>query len=106
MSLDAVIIGGGGHVGLPLAIMLSSRGAHTAIYDISKSAVEGINAGKMPFWETGAGELLQESLEAKKLIATTDPSVTGEADSLIVDIGKPVDEVIPWIKSASKAGLV
>ena len=92
MSFDAVVIGGGGHVGLPLAIMLSSRGANTAIYDISKSAVEGINSGNMPFWEPGAEKLLQESLQAKKLIATTDPSVTGETDSLIVVIGTPVDE--------------
>jgi UDP-N-acetyl-D-mannosaminuronic acid dehydrogenase len=92
MSFDTVVIGGGGHVGLPLAIMLSSRGVNTAIYDISKSAVDGINAGKMPFWEPGAEKLLQESIVAKKLIATTDPSVTGETDSLIVVIGTPVDE--------------
>jgi UDP-N-acetyl-D-mannosaminuronic acid dehydrogenase len=92
MSFDAVVIGGGGHVGLPLAIMLSSRGVNTAIYDISKSAVEGINSGHMPFWEPGAEKLLQGSLQAKTLIATTDPSVTGETDSLIVVIGTPVDE--------------
>ncbi len=92
MSFDAVVIGGGGHVGLPLAIMLSSRGVNTAIYDISKSAVEVINSGNMPFWEPGAEKLLQESLQAKTLIATTDPSVTRETDSLIVVIGTPVDE--------------
>jgi UDP-N-acetyl-D-mannosaminuronic acid dehydrogenase len=72
--------------------MLSSRGVNTAIYDISKSAVESINRGRMPFWEPGAEKILQESLEAKKLTATTDPSVTGETDSLIVVIGTPVDE--------------
>jgi len=92
MSFDVVVIGGGGHVGLPLAIMLSSRGVNTAIYDISKSAVDGINAGKMPFWEPGAEKLLQESIGAKKLIATADPTVTGETESLIVVIGTPVDE--------------
>jgi UDP-N-acetyl-D-mannosaminuronic acid dehydrogenase len=92
MSFDAVVIGGGGHVGLPLAIMLSSRGVKTAIYDISSSAVNGINAGKMPFWEPGAEKLLQESIASKSIIATTDPSVTGETDCLIVVIGTPVDE--------------
>jgi UDP-N-acetyl-D-mannosaminuronic acid dehydrogenase len=92
MSFDAVVIGGGGHVGLPLAIMLASRGVNTAIYDISKSAVDGINAGKMPFWEPGAEKILLDSIKAKKLIATTNPSVTGETDSLIVVIGTPVDE--------------
>jgi UDP-N-acetyl-D-mannosaminuronic acid dehydrogenase len=72
--------------------MLSSKGVNTAIYDISKSAVEGINAGKMPFWEPGAETLLRESVESKRLVATTDPSVTGETESLIVVIGTPVDE--------------
>jgi UDP-N-acetyl-D-mannosaminuronic acid dehydrogenase len=72
--------------------MLSSRGVKTAIYDLSKFVVEGINAGKMPFWEPGAEKLLQKSIAAEKLVATTDPSVTGEADSLIVVIGTPVDE--------------
>ena len=86
MSFDAVVIGGGGHVGLPLAIMLASRGVNTAIYDISKSAVDGINSGKMPIWQPGA----------KKLLAFS-------ADT---ELGTMLDEVIPWIKSASKAGLV
>ncbi len=31
MSFDAVVIGGGGQVGLPLAIILSSRGLNTDI---------------------------------------------------------------------------
>lgn len=91
MSFDVLVIGCEGHVGLPLAIMLSSRGLNTAIYDISKSAVEGINAGKMPFWEPGAENLLQKSIQTKKLVTTTDLSVTGETDSLIVVIGTPVD---------------
>jgi UDP-N-acetyl-D-mannosaminuronic acid dehydrogenase len=72
--------------------MLSSRGVNTAIYDMSQSAVEQINSGKMPFWEPGAEKILQESIEAKRLLATTDPSVTGQTDSLIVVIGTPVDE--------------
>jgi UDP-N-acetyl-D-mannosaminuronic acid dehydrogenase len=92
MSFGAVVIGGGGHVGLPLAIMLSSRGVKTAIYDISQTAVDGINSGKMPFWEPGAETILQASLRAENLTATTDPSVTGKSDSLIVVIGTPVDE--------------
>ena len=31
MSFDAVVIGGGGQIGLPLAIMLSSRGLNIDI---------------------------------------------------------------------------
>ena len=56
MSVDAVVLGGGGHVGLTLAIVLSSRGVSTAIYDISKSAMEEIYSGNMPFLGAWGGE--------------------------------------------------
>ena len=51
---DLVVIGGGGHVGLPLAIAFADRGAQVAIYDVSESAVESVNAGRLPFDEPGA----------------------------------------------------
>ena len=38
---DVVVIGGAGHVGLPLAIALADRGARTVVYDVSRSAVDG-----------------------------------------------------------------
>ena len=50
---DVVVIGGGGHVGLPLAIAFADRGARVAIYDVSESAVARVNAGKLPFDEPG-----------------------------------------------------
>ena len=53
-ELDAVVIGGCGHVGLPLAIALASRGARVGIYDVSQAAVETVNAG-LPFAEAGLG---------------------------------------------------
>lgn len=89
---DLVVVGGGGHVGLPLAIMLASRGLKTAIYDISKSAVSAINSGKMPFWEPGAEPILQSQLASGNLYATADPAVTGQTENLVVVIGTPVDE--------------
>ena len=36
---DVVVIGGCGHVGLPLALAFADRGARVAIYDVSESAV-------------------------------------------------------------------
>jgi UDP-N-acetyl-D-mannosaminuronic acid dehydrogenase len=52
---DVVVIGGGGHVGLPLAIAFADRGSRVVSYDISPGAVESVNAGVMPFTEPGAG---------------------------------------------------
>jgi len=36
---DVVVIGGCGHVGLPLAIAFASRGLRVGIFDLSESAV-------------------------------------------------------------------
>jgi len=87
-----VVIGGCGHVGLPLAIAFASRGARVAIYDLSTSAVQTVNAGRMPFAEQGATEVLQQVVAAGLLEASTDPAIVGSAEHVVVVIGTPVDE--------------
>jgi UDP-N-acetyl-D-mannosaminuronic acid dehydrogenase len=57
---NTVVVGGAGHVGLPLAIMLASKGQKTVIYDISNEAVNKVSAGEMPFLEPGAEGLLRQ----------------------------------------------
>jgi UDP-N-acetyl-D-mannosaminuronic acid dehydrogenase len=89
---DVVVIGGCGHVGLPLAIAFADRGAHVSIYDVSQSAVDRVNAGTLPFDEPGAGPLLERAVAAGRLRASTDASVVGSAEHVVVVIGTPVDE--------------
>jgi UDP-N-acetyl-D-mannosaminuronic acid dehydrogenase len=89
---DVVVIGGCGHVGLPLAIAFADRGAHVSIYDVSQSAVDRVNAGRLPFDEPGAGPLLERAVAAGRLRASTDASVVGSAENVVVVIGTPVDE--------------
>ena len=91
-ELDAVIIGGCGHVGLPLAIALASRGARVGIYDVSQAAVETVNAGRLPFAEPGAAAPLREARAAGRLEASADPAIVATAEHVIVVIGTPVDE--------------
>ena len=57
-GLEVDVIGGCGHVGLPLAIAFASRGARVGIYDVSEAAVATVNAGQLPFDEPGAAEVL------------------------------------------------
>jgi len=87
-----VIIGGCGHVGLPLAIALAGRGAQVGICDISAAAVGMVNEGQMPFAEPGADDVLKQVIAEGRLTASTDPSVVGTAEHVIVVIGTPVDE--------------
>ena len=89
---NIVIVGGGGHVGLPLGLALSKCGYNLIAYDTSASTVELINSGVVPFIEEGAQELLESSLEAKSFRASMDPKCLIDADIVIVVIGTPVDE--------------
>jgi UDP-N-acetyl-D-mannosaminuronic acid dehydrogenase len=89
---DVVVIGGCGHVGLPLAIAFADRGARVVIYDVSEPAVATVNAGRLPFGEPDAAPLLERAVAAGRLCASADPAVVGTAEHVVVVIGTPVDE--------------
>lgn len=91
-SHDVVVIGGCGHVGLPLAIALADRGASVLVYDVSERAVGLVNDGVLPFDEPGADVRLKDAVSSGALRASTDPSVVGKAENVVVVIGTPVDE--------------
>lgn len=89
---DVVVVGGCGHVGLPLAIAFADRGLDVGIYDLNEAAVKLVDSGQLPFQEEGASEVLERVLAAGRLTASTDPAIIGEADAVVVVIGTPVDE--------------
>lgn len=90
--VDICIIGGCGHVGLPLAMAFAKAGKNVVAMDISENAVQMASSGKMPFTDEGADELLPKVLASGHFRATTDPSVISEADTVITVIGTPLDE--------------
>jgi UDP-N-acetyl-D-mannosaminuronic acid dehydrogenase len=89
---DVVVIGGCGHVGLPLAIAFADRGAAVLIYDISDSNVRLVNDAVLPFDEPGADDKLKAAVSSGALRASTDPAVVASARNVVVVIGTPVDE--------------
>jgi UDP-N-acetyl-D-mannosaminuronic acid dehydrogenase len=89
---DVVVVGGCGHVGLPLALALAERGLGVVSFDVNPDAVARVNAGELPFAEPGGAELLAKVLGAGSFRADTDPAVVGTAEHVVVVIGTPVDE--------------
>ena len=89
---DVVVIGGGGHVGLPLAVALADRGSRVVVYDVSEKAVATISGGTFPFAEPGAEPMLRRVIAAGRCSAPSDPAVVATARNVIVVIGTPVDE--------------
>jgi UDP-N-acetyl-D-mannosaminuronic acid dehydrogenase len=86
------IVGGAGHVGLPLAIALASAGLRVRIVDTSAAAVGTVTSGRLPFREDGAADLLAKALDNGSLSASTDAAALDGCDTVVVVIGTPVDE--------------
>lgn len=87
-----VVVGGCGHVGLPLALAFARAGQPTASFDINTDAVNRVNSGVMPFDEPEAPTILKKVLEDGTFVASSDPSLIHSAEIVVVVIGTPVDE--------------
>ena len=85
------IIGGCGHVGIPLGLALAKAEFNVTLIDINNDTVNTINKGVLPFLEIGADEILKAHI-GKNLFATTDTQKVREQEAVIFVIGTPVDE--------------
>ena len=85
------IIGGCGHVGLPLAVTLAAKGCDVTIVDIDANAVAAVNAGKVGFVERGAEGLLRRHIGGNLRATTESEGVVG-TDVVICVVGTPIDE--------------
>ena len=91
-DLDLVIVGGCGHVGLPLALSLADCGYQVGINDIDELKIEQVKAGHVPFRETGAEELLRKLLPTGRLELSCDAAMLSRTRTVILVIGTPIDE--------------
>jgi len=89
---DVVVVGGCGHVGLPLAIILASKSLKVVAFDTNVQVVTRVNSGEMPFDEPGALDVLTNVLTTKAFSASSDKNVVSTAEHVVVVIGTPVDE--------------
>jgi UDP-N-acetyl-D-mannosaminuronic acid dehydrogenase len=88
---DVVVVGGFGHVGLPLAVSLAGKGRQVCALDINPATGELIRAGHVPFKEDGCEAILRRALDEGTFHTSLDPAVVSRADVVIVVIGTPVD---------------
>ena len=91
---DITVVGGAGHVGLPLALAFAATGRRVLIHDINEKALEVIKAGRLPFVEHGAEPLLGKALEEGRLTFSADLASVPEGGVIVVTIGTPIDEFL------------
>jgi UDP-N-acetyl-D-mannosaminuronic acid dehydrogenase len=93
-TADLCVVGGAGHIGLPLALAFAAKGLHVLLQDINGQALEVIRGGSMPFLERDAEPILKRALAEQRLSFSTDPAALGQAPNIVVTIGTPVDEFL------------
>ncbi len=90
--VDVTVMGGCGHVGLPLGLALANAGLRVALYDVDLGAVDRVGSGKMPHLEPGAPEVLSRVLANGNLSVSADASTVATAEHVVVVLGTPIDE--------------
>lgn len=91
MRFDVCVIGGCGHVGLPLSIAFALRGKRVAIVDTDKATVARVGGGSMPFVEEQGEEALAQALASGNLTLSTSPETIAESAAVVLVVGTPID---------------
>ncbi|WP_081655535.1 nucleotide sugar dehydrogenase [Halopiger goleimassiliensis] len=90
--MDVSIIGGAGHVGLPLGLVLADSGHDVTLVDTDCDKLETIRQGTLPFYEPGAEALLQSALETGRLTCTDRMDAVRDSSAVVFVLGTPIDE--------------
>lgn len=99
---DITVVGGAGHVGIPLVLAFAEAGMTVNINDRNEATLETLRSGKLPFIEHGAALLLVNALAENRLVFTSKASEIGGKGPVVVTIGTPVDEFLNPVQAAIK----
>jgi len=97
---DLTVVGGGGHVGIPLVLAFAEAGMTVNVNDRNEAVLATLRSGKLPFIEHGAAPLLSKALANNRLIFTSSSSAISRRGPVIITIGTPVDEFLNPVQKA------
>jgi hypothetical protein len=90
-TADLTVVGGAGHVGIPLVLSFAAKGLTVNVNDINEQTLATLRAGRVPFIENNAQPLLTKALADKRLFFTSRPSEISTNGPVIITISTPVD---------------
>ncbi len=88
MSPDVSVIGLG-RVGLPLALSFADRGLRVVGIDRDAERLEAVRAGRMPFDEPGAEEVLERVAASGRLTLSARVEDAASAEAIVLTLGTP-----------------
>ena len=93
-NADITVVGGAGHVGIPLVLALAESGLRVNVNDLNQATLDTLAAGNLPFIETGAEPVLKRALANKRLVFSNGPDRISTGGPVIITIGTPIDEFL------------
>ncbi|MGN6461912.1 MAG: nucleotide sugar dehydrogenase [Pseudolabrys sp.] len=102
-AADLTVVGGAGHVGVPLVLAFTHAGLTVNINDLNQQSIATLKSGKLPFIEYDAEPLLQEALAQNRLVFSSSPAGISAPGPVIVTIGTPIDEFFNPVQQAVQA---
>jgi len=104
MICQISIVGGCGHVGLPLGLAFTLAGAKVTLIDTDPARREAVANGRMPFHERGGDAALTEALQTGRLEVAAGLEAVTPTEYVIITIGTPVDEFLdPAVRRFDRA---
>jgi UDP-N-acetyl-D-mannosaminuronic acid dehydrogenase len=97
-NADITVIGGAGHVGVPLVLAFAEAGLRVNVNDLNKDGLEALKAGRLPFIEHGAEPVLATALANQRLVFTHSPNLISNGGPVVITIGTPIDEFLNPIR--------
>ena len=88
---NITIIGGAGHIGLPLALAFTEKKFNVHLIDKNKKNLTLIKNNKMPFLEFGAEKSLNKALKNKSFFFETNLKNIIVSKFIIICIGTPIN---------------
>jgi UDP-N-acetyl-D-mannosaminuronic acid dehydrogenase len=93
-NADVTVVGGAGHVGIPLVLALAEAGLRVNVNDLNRQSLDTLKNGQLPFIEHGAQSVLTKALSANRLVFTDSSDKISAGGPVIITIGTPVDEFL------------
>jgi len=93
-NADITVVGGAGHVGIPLVLALAEAGLRVNVNDLNQQTLDTLQSGRLPFIEVGAEGALARALANKRLVFTNAPEHISTDGPVIITIGTPIDEFL------------
>ena len=94
MKDNILIIGGLGHIGLPLGLIFANKGHDVCLFDNNQNNKEMILNGHLPFIKEKGDVYLNKAIRNKKIVINNENMIIKKYKHVIICIGTPLDEYL------------